>query len=132
MPVDRGLRHASPRHSQRGVITTEAAIISAVMLVVIFTAVQAWLFYAARNAAQSGAAACVERVRGDGQGTAAGRDSASSVISQSGALDSWSVDVTNGGTTVRCTVTGRAPTLGVLGLDQISQSATMTKERVTR
>lgn len=131
MLTDRSPHH-SPRRDQRGVITTEAAIISAVMLVVIFTAVQAWLFYAARNAAQSGAAACVERARGDGQGAAAGRASASSVISQSGALDEWSVDVSNGANTVRCTVTGRAPTLGVLGLDQISQSAAMPKERPTR
>lgn len=126
-------RHHSRRHDERGQTSIEWAIIFPVFLLVILAAVQAAGYYHAKNAAQSAAAACAEHARGETSNGAQGRQSAASIISQSGAMDSYAVDVSASGDQVTCTVSGQAHVIIDLGgLASISQSAAMPKERVTR
>ncbi len=120
------------RVDERGQASIEWAIVFPVFLLVILTAVQAAGYYHAKNTAQSAAAACAEHSRGDGVSGGQGRQSAASIISQSGAMDSYTIDVNASNTQVSCTVTGRAHVIVDLGLGSVSQTAAMPKERVTR
>lgn len=126
------LRHHRCRLDERGQASIEWAIVFPVFLLVVLMAVQAAGYYSAKNAAQSAAAACAEYARGEGTSGAQGRQSASSIISQSGAMDSYTVDVSTSGTQVSCTVSGRAHVIVDLGLGVIRQSAAMPRDRVTR
>lgn len=120
------------RLDERGQASIEWAIVFPVFLLVILVAVQAAGYYSAKNAAQSAAAACAEHARGEGVSGGQGRQSAASIISQSGAMDSYSVDVNASNTQVSCTVSGRAHVIVDLGLGLVSQTASMPKERVSR
>lgn len=102
-----------------------------VFFLVVFGAIQGGVFYHARNAAQSAAAACAERARGEQATPSAGRQSAASVLAQAGALDDYTVAVSASAAAVTCTVTGHAPVVIDLGLGQIRQTATMPKDRAT-
>lgn len=124
--------HSRRRVDERGQASIEWAIVFPVFLLVILVVVQAAGYYSAKNAAQSAAAACAEHSRGEGISGRQGRQSAVSIISQSGAMDSYTVDVSASGTQVACTVSGRAHVIVDLGFASISQTATMPKERVTR
>lgn len=116
---------------QRGISTVQGAIILPIFFFIIFAVVQGCIFYSGKNAAEGAAAACASRVRGQAANASGGRDTANSILAQSGALDHYTTAVTTQPTTVTCTVTGHAPVLVDLGLGEISQSATMAKERVT-
>lgn len=120
------------RLDERGQASIEWAIVFPVFLLIILIAVQAAGYYSAKNAAQSAAAACAEHARGEGASAGQGRQSAASIISQSGAMDSYSVGVSASTTQVSCTVAGRAHVIVDLGLGLVSQTATMPKERVSR
>lgn len=117
---------------QRGISTVQGAIILPIFFFIIFAVVQGCIFYSGKNAAEGAAAACASRVRGQAANASGGRDTANSILAQSGALDHYTTAVTTQPTTVTCTVTGHAPVLVDLGLGEITQSATMAKERVTR
>lgn len=121
------------RLDERGQASIEWAIVFPVFLLVILIAVQAAGYSSAKNAAQSAAAACAEHARGEGRAGAQGRQSAASIISQSGSMDSYTVDVSSSATQVSCTVSGRAHVIVDLGgLASIRQTAAMPKERLTR
>lgn len=120
------------RLDERGQASIEWAIVFPVFLLVILIAVQAAGYYSAKTAAQSAAAACAEHARGEGSGGAQGRQSAASIISQSGSMDSYTIDVSASATQVSCTVSGRAHVIVNLGLGAIRQTAAMPKERLTR
>lgn len=125
-------RHHRRRLDERGQASIEWAVVFPVFLLVILTVVQAAGYYHAKNAAQSAAAACAEHARGENASGAKGRQSATSIISQSGAMDTYTVDVRASATQVSCTVSGRAHVIVDVGLGSIRQTAAMPKERVTR
>ena len=124
--------HHRCRGDERGQASIEWAIVFPVLLLVIFTVVQAAGYYHAKNAAQSAAAACAEHARAEGSSSAQGRQSATSIISQSGAIASYTVDVNASATQVSCTVSGQAHIIIDLGLASIRQTVTMPKDRATR
>lgn len=117
---------------QRGRSSVELAIVAPVLLLVIFGIVQAAVWYTARNAAESSAAACAEAARGITATTADGRAAAASVAGQSGALRDISVDVRATGDEVTCTVGGQGAYLISFGPGLISTSVSMPKDRITR
>lgn len=124
---------ARRRHDDRGLASVEWAILAPLLLFVIFAAIQAGAWSHARNVALSAASACAEHSRGLSASTSQGQASASSIATQSGAFDSVGVSISRGGTQVRCTVSGRAVTvINVAGFGQISQTAALPTERITR
>lgn len=117
---------------QRGRSSLELAIVAPVLLLVIFGIVQAAVWYTARNAAESSAAACAEAARGITASAADGHAAAASVAGQSGALTDINVGVNTNGQQVVCTVSGRGAYLISFGPGLITTSVSMPKDRVTR
>lgn len=119
------------RNQERGSESLQTAIVVPLLLLAIFTAVQAGLYYVAVSTAQSAAAACAESARlltaSSGSGTAA----ANQVLASAGSLESATVSASRGDTTTTCTVTGKSH--AILGsLSTIGRTVQMPTERITR
>lgn len=117
---------------QRGSVTLEMVIIFPVLLLMLFGAVQAGLWFHARNlamtAAQEGAVAAAAYESTPSKGEAAALQ-----FAQAAGAQNPRATVTTTTTTTTTVVTVEAPNLlpGVIPVMPITQSATMPLERIT-
>ena len=127
-------RPHSPRRDERGSVSIQMIILMPVMFLVMFTGMQAALYYHARAvaiaAAQEGA-----RAAGSENGSReSGVDAARDFISQAGgsdALTSSSVSGSRSATTATVTVTGQSLSVIPGWKITISQSSSVPAERLT-
>lgn len=117
-------------NGERGTSTVETVVIYPVILLLIFTMVQAGLWYHSRevalHAANAASVAASAENASDGQGQAA----ATAFVNRAGALREAGVSVSRGAETVTATVTGRSPSLiPGMQLPLITQSSTSAIER---
>lgn len=115
---------------ERGSSTLEAVIIYPAILLLLFTLVQAGLWYHSRSVALHSANAATSAASAEGAGNEAGYSAAAAFVDQTDALRDLNIVVSRNGETVTATVSGRAPSL-VPGftLPLITQSSTAAIER---
>lgn len=102
---------ASPVRDERGMATLEMAILAPFILLITFSAVQAILYYHARNVAVAAAQVGVEAARTVNGSSADGKAAASGYLSTVGGslLDGANVSVNRGANTVTVRVTAPVP-----------------------
>lgn len=124
-------RHGVRRHDgERGASTLEAVIIYPVILLLLFTLIQAGLWYHSRSVALHSANAASSAASAEGAGNDAGYSAATAFVDQTDALRDLNIVVTRNGETVTAIVTGRSPSLVPgLALPLITQSSTSAIER---
>lgn len=117
-------------HGERGASTVETVVIYPVILLLIFTMVQAGLWYHSREVALHTANAASTAASAENAGDESGYAAANDFLNRAGALQETGVTVERGGETVTVTVTGRSPSLvpGV-ALPLISQTSVAAIER---
>ena len=120
----------TPPDRSRGSSSLELAIILPVVLLVVFGAIQLAIWHHADNTARAAASSCAERARGYDHTTRDGITAGEQLLSQVRGLDNPTVQAYGDGREVRCVVTGEAPLLIAIGDREISQTATLPKERV--
>ena len=119
------------RNQERGSESLQTAIIVPLLLLAIFTAVQAGLYYMAVSTAQSAAAACAESARLLTASSGSGAAAANQVLASADSLESVSVSASRGAATTTCSVTGKSHAiLGSLGT--IHRTVQMPTERITQ
>ncbi|MER5352601.1 TadE family protein [Kitasatospora sp. NPDC002551] len=124
------LRRARGR-GDRGAISLELAIVFPLVMLTVFTAIQAGLWFHARNVALSAAQRGVERARVQGAGIGTGTAAANDFLDRAGASISGRSVTGTDGPTVRIDVAGRVETW-IPGLSlPVRQHATAARERVT-
>lgn len=121
------------RASERGSSTVETAILISVLITLLLTLMQGGVWWHTRNVALA-AAEEAARAAASEHGTAvAGRRAATSFIEQSNAgMTNIGIDVRRSTTTVTVTITGHAMSVLPGITQQISQTATLPVERITR
>lgn len=121
------------RASERGSSTVETAILVSVLITLLLTLMQGGVWWHTRNVALA-AAEEAARAAASEHGTAvAGRRAATSFIDQSNAgMTNVGIDVRRSTTTVTVTITGHAMSVLPGITQQISQTATLPVERITR
>ncbi|WP_327071861.1 TadE family protein [Kitasatospora sp. NBC_01302] len=130
-PLSRLRRRLLRAGRDSGALSLELAIVFPLVMTVIFAAIQAGLWYHARDVALSAAQRGVETARVQGYGIDQGIAVATGFLDRAGgSIDSRTVSGSDGAT-VRIDVTGRVDTW-IPGLSlPISQHASAPRERVT-
>lgn len=119
---------------ERGSVSVEAVILFPLVLLLVFVAVQAGLWFHARSVALGAAQEGARVMAGEFSGTAAGLDAAAGFVAAAGGGDVLvGTGVTGARTagTASVTVTGRPLSLLPGWSPLIEQSATMPVERIT-
>lgn len=115
----------------RGIASIELVILAPILLSLLLGAIQAGLWFYARNLALTAAQESTHVARGTDGDTAKGQAAASSYLERtsSGMLTDTAVSVSTDGTTVTTTVTGNSISL-IPGVEiSVSQSATGPVEK---
>ena len=107
-------------------------MIMPLFLAVLFTIITACLYYSARSAAQSAAAACAENSRLLRATERDGRAAAQNVLEAADSLTNTTISVGRGAATTTCTVAGDSNGPLPLLLPPISRTVTMPTEQVTQ
>lgn len=116
----------------RGAAALQAAIVVPLVMTLIFTIVQAGLWYHARSVASSAAQVAVQASRAYDGSAANGQAAGMTYISQVGGLDTPSVGVNRGAVTTTATVTGSTASLVPgLPIPSINVRAEAATERLT-
>ncbi|MCX5215699.1 pilus assembly protein [Kitasatospora sp. NBC_00240] len=125
----RRLTHACSRDS--GALSLELAIVFPAVMLMIFTIIQAGLWYHARNVALSAAQRGVERARVQGASLGDGTSVTNSFLDRAGASISGRSVSGSDGNTVTITVRGQVNTW-IPGLSiPVDQHASAARERLT-
>lgn len=126
----RALAGSRTRRERGSIVAT--AVLAVPVILLLFTIVQAWLYYAANNTAKSAAQAGLQAARVETGSAGAGRMAALDNARTLGGINNLTVTSTRGGQTAQVTVTGRAPSVvPFLTLPQIRAEASGAIERVT-
>lgn len=113
-------------------MTLEAVLVLPVVLLVLFTAIQAGLWFHAREVALHAASAGSRAASAENAGDAAGASAAYGFVDQVGALEAVTVSVDRTGETVTVTVSGRSPAIVPgMPLPAITQTSTAAIEQWT-
>lgn len=118
------------REGERGAMTLETVIVLPAVLLLIFVAIQAGLWFHARDVAIHAASAGATAASAENAADAAGASAAQGFIDQVGALRNVVIDVGRTGATVTVTVSGQSPAIVPgMALPPITQSSTAAIER---
>lgn len=113
-------------------MTLETVIVLPAVLLLIFVAMQAGLWFHARDVAIHAASAGATAASAENAADAAGASAAQGFIDQVGALRNVDIDVARTGATVTVTVSGHSPAIVPgMALPPITQSSTAAIERWT-
>jgi Flp pilus assembly protein TadG len=116
---------------ERGSATLSLAVVFPVVLLLIFTAVQAALYFYARNAAHTAAEEGLRVAQAEDGTSSAGIARAQDLIQRTDALDGPAVSSTRGQGTTTVTVAGAVPSVLPGFQLSVTQTATGPTERVT-
>lgn len=108
------------------------ALLAPLFLFVVFSVVQASVYYLAVNSARSAAGACAETTRLLTTNESQGQDAASQVLRSVDSLREVNVTVSRGTTNTSCTVSGRADILIPIPMPAISKTVALPTERITQ